>query len=284
MRVKKSEKRVFEVESDLEDFVHSAHQDYQISDDHIWYRENTPLHNAVYNVIYFIFYIVSWVYAYLWLGVRFKNRRVLRDFVDEPYFVYGNHTQPFGDIAMTVLLNYPHKISAVMSPANMGIPVIGWILKNMNFLPVPKTDKQRAQYKDAMTRLVTNDGVSFIIYPEAHVWPYYTKIRDFTDTSMRYPVRYGTASFTSTVTYQRRVFGSKPKITVYVDGPFYPRDIRGDESAQKADLCKTIRKVMIERAKASTYSYVRYEEKDQPNRPAADKHTDQHNLGEERAR
>ena len=40
------------------------------------------------------------------------------------------------------------------------------------------------------------------IYPEAHIWPYYTKIRPFRDVSFRYPIQYKKPTFCMTNTYQ----------------------------------------------------------------------------------
>lgn len=60
------------------------------------------------------------------------------------------------------------------------------------------------------------------IYPEAHIWPYYTGIRPFTEASFRYPVRYDTPVYAFTNVYKKRKHLFTPKITTYVDGPFYP--------------------------------------------------------------
>ncbi len=42
------------------------------------------------------------------------------------------------------------------------------------------------------------------IFPEAHVWPYYTGIRPFGEAAFHYPVATGKPVYTMTVTYQRR--------------------------------------------------------------------------------
>ena len=162
-------------------------------------------------------------------------------------------------------MNYPHKISAVMAVGNMGIPVIGAILQFFNFLPVPKTSDQRVKFKQAMTELVQGRRTSFAIYPEAHVWPYYTHIREFSDTSFRYPVRFKTPSFSFTTTYQKRnkfwnSWIKHPKITVYIDGPFYPEDTNASEELQKKSLHDQISAAMKYRAQMSDVDYVKYEQ------------------------
>ena len=46
-----------------------------------------------------------------------------------------------------------------------------------------------------------------VIYPEAHVWEYYTKIRPFPSTSFKFPVNCDVPAFCMTTTYYKRKFG-----------------------------------------------------------------------------
>ncbi len=126
-----------------------------------------------------------------------------------------------------------------------------------------------------------------ILYPEAHVWPWYTGIRPFPDTSFRFPAEIPAPSFCMTTTYQRRKENPllrmihrlrrkeaakaegdrseadrerrvRPAITVYIDGPFYPEPGLHRKEQQKK-LCEEIHACMERRSKNSTYEYVRYE-------------------------
>ena len=100
-----------------------------------------------------------------------------------------------------------------------------------------------------------------MIYPEAHIWPYYTKIRPFTDMSFRYPVQFDLPVFCFTDTYQKRRFGSKPKIVTYVDGPFYA-DKSLSSKEQRKELRDKVYNTMVERAKKSNVEMIHYERKE----------------------
>lgn len=63
-----------------------------------------------------------------------------------------------------------------------------------------------------------------MIYPEAHIWPYYTDIRNFKPDSFMYPVENNKPVFCFTNVYKKRKFSKRPKVVTYVDGPFYPYD------------------------------------------------------------
>lgn len=260
-------KDTFTYESPTDDFVSSAHQDYRLPPGHVWFR-NGAGHALFFRFFYALFFIVSWIYARLVLRVRVVGFRRFRQYMAShrtACFVYGNHTLPQGDIALTVLLNYPHKVSAILSPANFGIPVIGTILRHCDMLAVPKTKQQSMDFHSAMDHLV-DSGVTIAIYPEAHVWPYYTRIRPFSGRSFKYPLRYGVPAWSSTVTYQRRKIGKKPKVTVFVDGPFFPApnldsEARLTPEEQRADLRDRIQRTMEMRSEASTYEYKKYRKK-----------------------
>ena len=103
------------------------------------------------------------------------------------------------------------------------------------------------------------------IYPEAHIWPYYTKIRPFKSVSFKYPIELGVPSFCITNTYQR--YGkNKDKIQIvsYIDGPFFP-----DLSISKPEARKKLRDMvynqMVERSKENTVEVIKYMKKEESN-------------------
>jgi len=101
------------------------------------------------------------------------------------------------------------------------------------------------------------EGHPVVIYPEAHIWPYYTSIRPFKSTSFRYPARFQEPSFCFTTTYQKNGNKKKPKIVIYVDGPFYPNsDLNLKE--QQEDLRNRIYECMLERSKNSNFEMIEY--------------------------
>ena len=97
------------------------------------------------------------------------------------------------------------------------------------------------------------------IYPEAHVWDYYTKIREFKEDSFRYPVKLESPSYAITTTYRKRK-NKNPRIVAYVDGPFYP-DKNKTYVEQKIELRDKVLNVMKERAKTNDIEYIKYVKK-----------------------
>ena len=99
---------------------------------------------------------------------------------------------------------------------------------------------------------------SITIYPEAHIWPYYTKIRPFKDVSFKYPVQLNVPAFCFTNTYQS--YGKnndKIKIVTYIDGPFYSNKELPQKQSQK-ELRDRIYNCMVERSKNSNIEHIKY--------------------------
>lgn len=242
-----------------DDFVESKNQNYKLPSNYKWIHKN-KIHHFLSKIVYIIAYIFSFFYCKFVLHVSIKNRKILKENKDKGYFVYGNHTQPIGDAFLPALVCSPKHIYTVVSPANLGIPILGKLLPIMGALPIPDTSNltsMKSFMKAIFQRI--HEKKCVIIYPEAHVWPYYTKIRPFPITSFKFPVKEGTPSYAMTVTYHKRKLGSKPKIIVYIDGPFLPEKTL-DKKEQEIKLRDDIYKCMVNRSLSSTYSYIQYKE------------------------
>jgi len=124
-------------------------------------------------------------------------------------------------------------------------------------IPIPESiSKMKDFYNTICTRLDTKKCI--VIYPEAHVWPYYTKIRPFGEKVFKLPIELNKPVFALTTTYQKRRFGKKVRITTYVDGPFFvDKDAKKDEKYKK--MHNAITEVMQKRCNEnSNYEYIEY--------------------------
>lgn len=202
----------------------------------------------------------GFVYCKLALHSTFRNRKVLRQ-VSGGFFVYGNHTQQVGDPFLPSLALFPGSVYVIVHPDNVSMPVLGRITPLLGALPLPSNMKAMRNFKDAI-RTRIEEGCPVMIYPEAHIWPYYTGIRNFPATSMKYPVELDAPSFAMTTTYRKRLFGKKPRTVTYLDGPFYP-DHSLLPRARAQALRDTLYETMCRRSRESDCEYIRYERKEE---------------------
>jgi hypothetical protein len=121
-------------------------------------------------------------------------------------------------------------------------------------MPIPSDIHQMAKFSEAIEHAISRKHW-VAIYPEAHIWPYYNKIRPFGSVSFRYPVTSNAPVFAYTMTFQKRKHSNKPKITVFVDGPFFP-DTTLPKKAAANKLRDEVYAAMTKRAEEySTYEY-----------------------------
>lgn len=250
------EKEIRYYSSFADDFEQSANQDYVLPDNYKWVRNDFGS-RVLSALIYTLAVVFSSVYCKFWLHMKVRGRKNLKG-IRGGFFVYGNHTQPVGDVFIPALCVLPKRIYTVVSTANYGIPVIGRILPYLGALPIVSSLHGMKELSKAMEHRL-EQGHPVVIYPEAHVWEYYTDIRPFPDTSFKYPIKFDKPAFAMTVTYRTAKIYKKPLMEVYLDGPFYGR---GDTPKEKAaSLHAEVYAAMKARSKNSNAAYIEYKAK-----------------------
>lgn len=242
-----------------DDFVQSQDQNYKLPEDYKWIHKNL-IYKIVSWILYKIAYWVSLIYCRLFLHIQIKNKKILKKYKKEGYFIYGNHTQPIGDVFSPAHICKRKRIYVIANSNNLKVKIIGGLLPILGILPIPDTAKQMKEFLGAVRQRAYEKNC-IVIYPEAHVWPYYTGIRPFSTTSFKFPVETNTKSFAVTTTYQKRKWGKKPKMTIYVDGPFETDEKLSKKENQKK-LCNEIYECMKNRSRESTYEYIEYRRKE----------------------
>ena len=196
--------------------------------------------------------------AYLYTKLKFRERIIDRSAIKAyrgvGIFIVGNHTQPIADAFTPNIIAFPRKNSIVITKDNFALPVLGRALPYLGGIPLPETPRAaRAFTRTVETRIKRGEAVT--IYPEAHVWEYYTGIRELDPSAFDLPVRFGAPVFSATRVYRRSAIGVRCKI--YLDGPFIPDQSLPKKEARER-LSLAISKIMKERAKESDVEVVRY--------------------------
>ncbi|MBQ9847513.1 MAG: hypothetical protein IJO64_00440 [Clostridia bacterium] len=216
---------------------------------------------------FFFYRIIATPIAYLYPKVLFENRIIgaekLKEANNTGYFIYGNHTQDICDAFIPNGMDVCRDKYFIVHPNNVSIPLLGRVTPLLGAIPLPDNmEAYRNFIKAIETRIAQKKAI--VIYPEAHIWPYYTKIRPFKSVSFQYPIKHKVPAFCFTNTYQKRKLFKKPKIITYIDGPFYP-DESLPLSQQRDELRNRIFETMCERAKCSNAVYIEYIKRDDKN-------------------
>ena len=137
---------------------------------------------------------------------------------------------------------------------------LGNFVQKFGAIPIPNDRSGMRNFLECIKQKIKK-GYSVTIFPEAHIWPYYTKIRPFKSVSFKYPIEYNTPVFCVTNTYQKRG-KNKVSITTYIDGPFFQNEHIENIQEKKQDLRDKVYNKMVERSKESNYEVIKYVRKE----------------------
>ena len=223
-------------------------------------------HGFVWEIVSIIFQnIITVPIRFLYAKIKFKinyvGKEKLKPYIKKGYFVYGNHTQSFGDTFITSNCMYPKRNFFITHPSIVAVKGFGNFAQILGAIPLPEDDARDNFFEHIKYRI--NKGHAITIFPEAHVWPYYTKIRPFIAGSFKYPVDLNVPVFAITNTYQ--AYGKnkdKVKIVTYIDGPFLPNTTLERHEARQ-ELRDRVYEAMCERSKLSNIEVIEYRSKDE---------------------
>lgn len=217
--------------------------------------------NIFYKILAFIVYrIILTPFAFLLCkikyGLKIYNKKVLKQYKNKGYFMYANHTQHYIDAFVPSLVSFPKKTYVIVHPDNVSNKFSAPFIEMAGALPIPNTLSATKNFLQAVEkRSVEHNAI--MIYPEAHIWPFYTKIRPFTAVSFRYPVKFKDPTFCYTMVYKKRKHRKLPKIEVYIDGPFFPNE-NLDTKEQEIDLRNQVYFAMCQRSALSNCEYNKF--------------------------
>ena len=260
------EERIFYYTSEEDDPIKTDEQEKKVE---VGLPENyefipKSIFKKIYSSVLFrLFKLFGQYYERGYWQVKFYGREKLKKAKGKGYVIYANHTNPFHDVFGPALAA-DRRIFTIISPVNLKIPGIGKFLPYIGGLPLGKTKEEKKAFNDAVDERLKQKKC-LVIYPEAHVWPYATKIRKFPagDKSFKYATRNNLPIFTMTTTYHERKNkkrGDLPRMDVYIDGPFFP-DSEKTNDENRADLAKKAYDSMVKYSKRSNYEYFRYRPK-----------------------
>ncbi len=209
-------------------------------------------------VYYFIALPIVWFFMRGILRVRFVNKKAVKPYRNTPYFLYGNHSGWY-DAYTPHLISAPRKCSTIVSADTVSIKGLRSLVQMLGAIPVPTGFRGMRRFAEAID--CVHKSCNIAIYPEAHIWPYYTGVRPFSDTSFSYAVKNKCPVFAFFTAYSApKGFLScfrKANITVYVSDPIFPEEHLSEREARQ-DLRDKVYRFMTEMSKNSDYKVIEY--------------------------
>lgn len=214
---------------------------------------------------FFWYYLLAKPLAFLFLKLKFRHKIVNKTCMSKAgktgFFLYGNHTNAIADALIPTMVGHPSSVYVIVHANNVSMPILGKITPSLGAIPLPDDKEAVKHFNTAVANKITS-GKCVAIYPEAHIWPYCTQIRNFKDSSFRYPVQLNVPVYCFTNTYQKRKYSKTPRIVTYVDGPFYPDETLSGRD-RRVQLHAQVLNTMKERSKNNNITLVQYIKKEE---------------------
>lgn len=215
------------------------------------------------GIVYYllIFPLVKLITRF-YFGLKINNRRVIKK-LHSGCFLYSNHTLHLDPLVSAMASGWGHRTYFLAGPDTFSIRGICHLVQMLGAMPVGY-DLESMKKMISAIKVRYRQGECITIYPEAHIWPYYTGIRRFKSASFAYPLQLDAPVVAMVVTFRRRrglsrLFFKHPCVTVYCSKPMYANPDLGRKAA-KQDLCDRVYTWMKETAEShNEVEFIHYE-------------------------
>ena len=179
---------------------------------------------------FFIYYVVAKFILHIicfFTGVKIIGKEKIKDLKDG-YFLYGNHTKWMDAFIPSVMITGARYTYIVSKTDAFDSVVSRNLLQALGMFPLPTSYEFYRPFFEELNRHVKDKKRPVTIYPEAHIWPFYTGIRPFPFSSFHYPAKLSVPVVPFFTIYRKNkglfklIYGKAPRMTIYIGDPIYP--------------------------------------------------------------
>ena len=208
-----------------DDFAGTQINQKKVDDNFVYVHEN-KLWRMCSSIFYFgiakplLFFVVK-----IKRHVKVKNKKVLKQVKHQGYFLYGNHTNIYDAFIPHTQVVKHHKTYIIANPDAVSIRGVKNLVMMLGALPTPSSPNSVKNFNAAIEKRI-NQKRTIVIYPEAHIWPFYNGLRPFGEVSFQYPAKLNAPVIAMVTTYRkpkhRYQKKRRPFIDITLSQPIYP--------------------------------------------------------------
>ena len=151
------------------------------------------------------------------------------------------------DCAMVGLAFGKRKIYYTTQEGSFKIPLVRKLIKYLRAVPIPENINNRKYFIKAMNNVLENGDIIHF-YPEASLWPYYKKIRNFKNGAFDFAVKNNVPIIPMVYKFRRpegyrKIFKIKPDVTLSILKP-----IEANMNEDNIKVCIEELKIKVKRA------------------------------------
>lgn len=208
-----------------DDFAGTEISQKKVDDNFVYVHEN-KLWRLCSTIFYYgIAAPILFFVAKIKRHVKVKNKKVLKKVKKTGYFLYGNHTNIYDAFTPHTQVSKFRKTYIIANPDAVSIKGVKNLVMMLGALPTPSSPQSVKNFNAAIEKRINQKRV-IVIYPEAHIWPFYRGLRPFSDASFQYPAKLGAPVIAMVTTYRKGknkiLKRRRPFIDITLSEPIYP--------------------------------------------------------------
>ncbi len=152
------------------------------------------------------------------------------------------------DCAMVGIACGFRKVYYTTREGSFKIPFVRKLIKLLRAVPIPSTMNNKKHFTQSINE-VLNEGNLVHFYPEAALWPYYEKIRNFKYGAFNFAVQNNVPIIPMVFKFReakgfRKLFKKKPDVTLVILKPILPEYVYEDRRENEELLRQKVHEVM----------------------------------------
>lgn len=188
------------------------------------YVKQGNIFNIFSNFLYYVIaYLVLLIITKVIYNLKIEGKENLQKIKNGAVTV-SNHVL-FLDCAIIGIALISKKIYFTTEEGSFKIPFVRRLIKLLRAIPIPKDLTNKRNFTKEINKLL-QEGRIVHFYPEAALWPYHNKIRNFKNGAFDFAVRNDVPVIPMVFKFRetegiRRFFKMKPDITLCILEPIY---------------------------------------------------------------
>lgn len=210
-------------------------------------------------ILYYLVAVpVIFLITKIWYGVRVKNKKAIKKLKGTGFFLYANHTAMMDGTIHSVLIA-KHRPYIIANPDAVSLKGLSNFVVMVGCLPLGNSPENQDALDAALHHRVIEQKRAVIVFPEAHIWKYYNKIRTLRPATFRFAAKLNAPVLPVTTTWRKPHWPfKKPRMTLNVGEPIF-YDPEQSLSSKCRYLAATCQQIMNDISNVpDNYEYIRY--------------------------
>ena len=148
------EQKIFYYDDELNNEFSNAKIIPRKIDENYKYVHKNPFWKILAFLFNFIAIPIKFIYPKLMFRIKYIGKEKLKEYKNNGYFVYVNHTQAFCDTFIPSNPIFPKMNYLIVNPENVSMPILGNCVQMLGAIPLPSNKSAMKNFLDKIEKVI----------------------------------------------------------------------------------------------------------------------------------